>query len=301
MLNKIDWNLLSVFMEVYRLNSITQAAEALDTTQPVVSNILKRLTEQLDEPLFIREGRGIRPTAVAVQLASDIQPLMHGINSALENVKTFDITKPRLFTIFVTEPMLMLLQPLLNEDKSLGACNIQFVLAPADQDEMLDQISLQKADLAITVGNVNHHSFHVQPIHKERMLLTCASDHPRVQGNISLTQYYEEVHVGIKENRSGLHEINSLTEHRLEPRKVWVKCDSIISGLALASKTDIICLSPESIAHQYKEMFNLQVMEIPYTTHSVVHNMISHNRTMKSHAHLWLREKLISAISRSES
>ncbi|CAM4053236.1 LysR family transcriptional regulator [Vibrio neonatus] len=294
---KIDWNLLSVFMEVYRLNSITQAAEALDTTQPVVSNILRRLTEQLDEPLFTREGRGIRPTAVAVKLANDIQPLMYGISSALDNIKTFDIHKPRLFTVFVTEPILLLLQPLINKDTALGACNIQFILAPADQDEMLEQISLQKVDLAITVGSVNHHSFNVQPIHKDRMLLTCSRDHERIQGEISLDQYYEEVHVGIKVRRSGLHEINLLTEERLEERKVWVKCDSIISGLALASKSDIICLAPESIAKEYGELFNLQILELPYKTHPVIHNMISHNRTMKNHAHCWLRDKLKQHLS----
>lgn len=71
-----------------------------------------------------------------------------------------------------------------------------------------------------------------------------------------------------------------------------MKCDSIISGLALASKTDIICLAPESIAQEYCELFNLQMLELPYKAHPVVHNMICHNRTMKSLAHIWLRDKL---------
>ena len=80
---KLDLNLLSVFLEVYRLKSITLASESLGMTQPGVSGALKRLQSQLDTDLFIREGRGIIPTNAAVQLASRVEPALEGITSAV--------------------------------------------------------------------------------------------------------------------------------------------------------------------------------------------------------------------------
>lgn len=292
MRRKFDLNLLPVFLEVFRLNSITQAADTLDTTQPAVSSSLKRLSQQLGETLFIRDGRGIAPTSAAVHLAREVQPLMNQMESTLENMSQFDIQQPRLFSVFVTEPMLLMLQPMLRNDPNMGQCNIEFILAPAEPEQMFDELSRQQVDLAIIVGQINNHSFAIKPVHQDKMLLTCAHDHPRVQQRISLAQYYEEVHVGIKMSRSGQHEINRLSKGRLDERKVWVRCDSIVSGLALASKTDILCLSTAAIAHEYASLFNLQVLDTPFDTRPVVHNMVWHKRTDKSQAHQWLRNKI---------
>ncbi len=84
----LDLNLLSVFLEVYRLSSITLAADALEMTQPGVSGALKRLQEQLGAEMFVREGRGISPTHIAVQLAGEISPALNNVSNAISNIKT---------------------------------------------------------------------------------------------------------------------------------------------------------------------------------------------------------------------
>ena len=65
--NDADFRLsdLKVLNVVLRERSLTRAAEALDTTQPSVSKILARLRAHFGDPLFVRNGQAMNPTAKA--------------------------------------------------------------------------------------------------------------------------------------------------------------------------------------------------------------------------------------------
>lgn len=290
--NKIDLNLLKVFIEVYHLNSITLAADALNSTQPAVSGILKRLTTLIGQQLFVREGRGIAPTTIAVQLANEISPLLLGIDNALENLKAFDVNYARTFNVLVTEPMMVLMQPLVDADKEMGKCSINFQLAPSSQDQLLEKLSRQQADLAIDFGRFNHPSYQSKLFHSDQLLITCNKNHSKIQGSISLKQFYSADHVRLKIRRTGIDGLNTVSKVPLQERKVTADCDSIMSGLALASKSEIVCVCPRSMSQSYAPLFNLQELELPFATHPLEHYIIYHKRTQKSVAHQWLREKL---------
>src|SRR5690554_1767725 len=60
---------LITFATVAELGSISRAAEALHLSQPAVSGQLRLLQESFTQPLYRREGRGIRLTAAGEELA----------------------------------------------------------------------------------------------------------------------------------------------------------------------------------------------------------------------------------------
>ena len=68
-IKNIDLNLLRLFDAVYRLRSVSRAAEALDLTQPAASQGLTRLRALLGDPLFMRAAGGVQPTPQATRLA----------------------------------------------------------------------------------------------------------------------------------------------------------------------------------------------------------------------------------------
>ena len=71
---QIDVKLLKLFDEIHRTRSVSRAAEALGQSQPTVSIWLARLREELRDPLFVRAGGGVQPTAKASQLAESGLP-----------------------------------------------------------------------------------------------------------------------------------------------------------------------------------------------------------------------------------
>lgn len=75
--------LLRSFVEVHRRRSLSEAARALGLTQPAVSQHIAALEAQVARPLFSRHARGVRPTAIADDLASAIGTSLDTAEGAL--------------------------------------------------------------------------------------------------------------------------------------------------------------------------------------------------------------------------
>jgi DNA-binding transcriptional LysR family regulator len=75
MIDKLELNHLRVLSALYELGTVSAAAEALDVSQQAVSLQLKRLREILGDPLFVRTGRGMVPTAYGRQ----VRPHVHQV------------------------------------------------------------------------------------------------------------------------------------------------------------------------------------------------------------------------------
>src|SRR5260370_723797 len=94
-LRRFDLNLLAVFEVLMRERSVTRAAERLGRTQSAVSHSLSRLRDQLGDPLLIKGGRRMEPTAVALEFIEQVRPLLRGIERVLSPRHRFEPTRSR--------------------------------------------------------------------------------------------------------------------------------------------------------------------------------------------------------------
>ncbi|MDH0127168.1 LysR family transcriptional regulator [Brucella intermedia GD04153] len=74
---------LRTFLDTYRAGSLTRAAGRLGITQPAASAHIASLEEMLGKPLFIRQARGVTPTAAADDLARSIASQLDGIEATM--------------------------------------------------------------------------------------------------------------------------------------------------------------------------------------------------------------------------
>jgi LysR family transcriptional activator of mexEF-oprN operon len=86
-LHAADLNLLVVFATLMRERNLTRCAHQLSVGQPAVSASLVRLRALFNDPLFVRAGRGMRPTAKAEKLSLLISPALDLIDAALISAK----------------------------------------------------------------------------------------------------------------------------------------------------------------------------------------------------------------------
>lgn len=80
----IDLNLYRVFDAVYRERNLTQAGHRLGVSQPAVSNALGRLRRHYNDPLFVRCGREMRPTALTERIVPKVQAALAMLGETLE-------------------------------------------------------------------------------------------------------------------------------------------------------------------------------------------------------------------------
>lgn len=74
---QLDGHLLQLLLAVLETGSITAAADRLGVTQSAVSHLLGNLRAITGDPLFVKRGRGIVPTARAEALAQPARDLLH--------------------------------------------------------------------------------------------------------------------------------------------------------------------------------------------------------------------------------
>jgi DNA-binding transcriptional LysR family regulator len=77
----LDGHLLQLLLAVIEEGSVTQAAQRLGVTQSAVSHLLDKLRAIVGDPLFVKSGRGIVPTARAQALAIHARKLLDELRS----------------------------------------------------------------------------------------------------------------------------------------------------------------------------------------------------------------------------
>jgi DNA-binding transcriptional LysR family regulator len=114
-LRRFDLNLLVVFDVLMIERSVTRAAERLGRTQSAVSHSLARLREQFGDPLLIKAGVRMQPTALALDLIEQARPMLGGIARVLSPQHIFDpATSRRLFRLAAPDFMLTMFGDLLS-------------------------------------------------------------------------------------------------------------------------------------------------------------------------------------------
>jgi DNA-binding transcriptional LysR family regulator len=76
--DKIELSLIRAFHTVITERSVSRAALQLHSSQPAVSAQLKRLRGLVGDPLLVRAGSGMAPTAVALSLLPAAQQVLQG-------------------------------------------------------------------------------------------------------------------------------------------------------------------------------------------------------------------------------
>ncbi len=113
-LRHFDLNLLVVFDVLMTERSVTRAAERLGRTQSAVSHSLSRLREQFGDPLLIKGGARMQPTALALALIEQARPMLGGIQRVLSPQHVFDpTTSTRVFRLAAPDFMLTLFADLM--------------------------------------------------------------------------------------------------------------------------------------------------------------------------------------------
>src|SRR6516164_2282567 len=113
-LRRFDLNLLVVFDVLMSERSVTRAAERLGRTQSAVSHALSRLRDQFGDPLLLKGGVRMQPTALALELIEQARPMLGGIQRVLSPKHLFDpASSDRVFRLAAPDFMLTLFADLL--------------------------------------------------------------------------------------------------------------------------------------------------------------------------------------------
>src|ERR1035437_9105454 len=87
---QLDLNLLRVLCAVYRLGSVTGAAQQLSLSQPATSNALARLRAFFDDELFVRSAGGLNRARAAAVIVLGVIARLNGWEGPVMTTEGFE-------------------------------------------------------------------------------------------------------------------------------------------------------------------------------------------------------------------
>ena len=106
-----DWSLVRSFLAVLDHGSLLAGARALHTSQPTLGRHIAELESQLGVVLFERTGRGLVPTAMALQLADSARTMEHGAQALAQRVGGSQMQASGTVRITASVPVAVHLMP----------------------------------------------------------------------------------------------------------------------------------------------------------------------------------------------
>ena len=294
-LRKLDLNLLLVFDAVYGERSITLAAAKLALSQPAVSNALNRLRSQLDDPLFERHGKGIKPTDKANALAPKIRQAMQVMELAMTQRPEFDpAVSKRQFTILTPDAVEMqLVLPLLAMIEQ-ETPNVTYVIKPLIGSKPVEQMVGGEIDLAILPSPPDDPRIRAGFLFEDEVVLVASRDHPvyGARENFTEDDFVTARFVTMGEDLRNHVHIERESKALGKRRNIVCETKSIWSLLHTAAGGNLVAATPKSIADVLAGPLNLRTFELPITVPAQAWHMAWHADNDDDPAHRWLRGQI---------
>jgi DNA-binding transcriptional LysR family regulator len=143
---QFDWQLIRSFLAALDAGSLLGAAKVLKTSQPTVGRHVAELESQLGVVLFERTGRGLQPTAVALDLADSARAMEAGALQLSRRLSSTQTQVQGTVRITASQPVANVLLPpiLARMQEALPEIQIELV-----SSNTVSNLLRREADIAV--------------------------------------------------------------------------------------------------------------------------------------------------------
>lgn len=191
--SQIDFATLKTLQLVYRLKSFSAAANELGVNQSGVSYTIDKLRKALDDPLFVRQGGGIAPTARCIQAMDSAEHILAEAER-LSMTETFDPSTAdgvvKISAGYLIRSALMgpFLRRLRREAPGLKL----YISAEANVEKALFN---DIVDVAISPATVEMNGVYKQVVYRTAEATVMDASNPLAEGTLTLERFLEAEHI----------------------------------------------------------------------------------------------------------
>jgi LysR family transcriptional activator of mexEF-oprN operon len=289
-LRKADINLMVVFEALMQERNLTRAAEKLFLAQPTVSAALARLRTMFNDPLLIRVGNRMEPSARAAEVIKHLTPALDAMSAALSLTHDFDPpTSTMTFRIGLSDDVESgLLPPLLRALRS-EAPHVVVVVQHVDYWRIPDLLASGDVTVGIsqTRGLPANAKRKVLRTMQARVLRADKSAQP-----LSLEEFCLRPHVQVSPTANTQGVVDDWLKEIGHSRNVVLSVPQFSSLPAILADTDLLACCPDYAAEAMARWGNLQAETLPFDTVPLELAMVWLSTTDSDPAERWLRGRL---------
>ena len=299
---RIDLNLLRVFLAIWDLRSLTAAADRLGLTQSAISHSLRRLRERFDDPLFVRSSSRMLPTEAAVRLHGPLDAAFSIINRAIQERVSFDpLTTQRTFRIAMSDVAEVYLLPRLMVELMRAAPLVRIDILPLVVDNVLGALRAGEADLAI--GYIRNAQDQCVSTHllDDRLVCMVRCSHPLADSVLDEAKFSSLRYVHAGTSAPGHQMIDQWLSDAGIRRQIAVRLGHFIVAPEVVRNTDLAVIFPESLGRHFNTENEFKLMPLPFDLPPIEVKVHSHPRFNNDLGIKWLRELIINIFAPKEA
>tara|TARA_Y100001936_G_scaffold254168_1_gene326245 strand:+ start:25629 stop:26672 length:1044 start_codon:yes stop_codon:yes gene_type:complete len=287
-----ELNLLHIFNAIMVERSITRAAERLGMTQPAVSNAVSRMRSVWNDPLFVKKGRAIAPTAFALSLWNQVRGPIDELAAAVD-VQAFEAaSSTRTFRVAVTDLILeMVWQPLVCAlQRNAPGINLHAVsFSPSTAVEQLREASV---DLLVGIIDEQDHSLRSHSLFSTGYVLAMRSGHPLAETEIALEQFLRARHLLATMSGDAHGVVDDALSVLGEERRIAVTVNHFSAVPELLRHSDLIAAIPEVITSDCAFREGITIAELPLSVPETAIHLAWHRRHDRDEGIAWMRQQI---------
>ncbi len=299
-LSRIDLNLLVVLEAIVTEGGVSRAAARLNLTQPAVSHALARLRALFGDPLFVREGRTLVPTALTKRLVEPLGHVLQSLGALIETSDGFDPARAETsFAVAMRDPMEVLVLPKLMRRLAREAPTIDLRTVQVRRRGVEAGLGDGTLDAVLDVALPLSEQIHRQRVGSDRFVVVARKAHARVRPGFTLPIYLDQQHVMVTSRRKGPGpEDLELGQHGLR-RHVRLRCRNYLAAFRVVAETDLVLTMPERYAGLLAAGSPLRALAMPLKMPTLDLYLYWHDRVHGDPANRWLRTRLLEALGKA--
>ena len=298
--DQLDMNLLRLFEAVYRLGSVSRAAEAVGLSQPAASQGLTRLRLALGDALFVRANGSMRPTLRAERLASVVQPAISAIQGVLKEKDAFSPMHSKMtLRLHMSDIGEARLLPELISALRREAPGIRVHTSPFPHTEISDALETGAIHFALGFLPSVNGTERVELL-RDRYAVVVRTGHPLMSatnGRVSVQNLRRLEYVAV---RSHSETLRILQELGLDGRLV-VTSAHFLALPAIIARTDLAVVMPRATAHSFVDTKQYAILPVSLPRSAFTVSLHWSQRFNSDPAHQWMRQLFVNLFASSRN
>lgn len=292
----LNFYLLKCLVALVDHSHVSRAGEALTISQPAMSRAMAQLREVTADPILVKGGSGLIPTAKAIQLREFAERILKEMDQLLGNAVAFDPGTTRYaFRIVATDYLECVFMDRLVQRLSTDFPGISVtVRQPLHPSQITKVLEAGEADFCIgilpsTLGDLRH-----RLLFRDHVVCVARQGHPASGRKLSAVEFAALEHIVIMPTSYSFGEAldQALDAHGLRRNRRYVT-PHYLTVPELVEKSDMVSLLPWSLAVRVRERFRLCELEIPLAVPLYEVYLYWHDRTHHHAAHMWFRDQAV--------
>lgn len=288
----VDSHLVRVLHVLLTERSVSRTAMLLGQSQPAISVALRRLRAITGDPLLVRSGNRMVPTAHGMALVEPAQQALCGIGRIMEPVTSFDPAhSTRTFRIGSPDYLDVFFVPAVIERFHAQAPNAMLEIRHLMVDGGYEQ-GLASGDLDLVIGNwrTPPENLHLQSLCTDELVCLLREDHSIGPGAMTAQAYAGANHLAVTtRNLAGQGTIDVELARAGLSRKVTTQVPYFCMAPYVLVRSSLVFTTTRAFASHYANLLPLRIEPLPAQARVLRYYQLWHERAHRDLGSRWLR------------